>query len=344
MEFLGGLEFRHPWFLALALLAPLAFVLARRQQGRVRFSALSILPQADHSLRARLERLPDLLVSVAVLALALAAAGPRVGDKNSRIKKEGIAIMLAVDVSGSMRALDLSTKKDERTRLDAVKKVFEKFVVGGGSLGGRSDDAVGIVRFARYADTACPLTLDHDNLVSLARNLEIVADKNEDGTAIGDGLGLAVERLRESKARSKVVILLTDGVNNSGQEDPLAAAELAKTQDMKVYAIGAGTTGTAPVRVQDPFTGESVLRPMAVEIDEKTLRAIAEKTGGQYFRATDAEGLEKVYEAIDQLERTEFEENQFRKFDEYFPPFVYFGLALACLGLFLRATLLRRLP
>jgi Ca-activated chloride channel family protein len=344
MDLLASMEWRHPWLLLATLAALPTYLWARRAPGRVVFSSLAVLPPRAGGWRLRLDGAPDLLLALAALLLGVALAGPRVGDKTSRVEREGIAIMMVVDISGSMQALDLSTRTKERTRLDAVKDVFAQFVHGGGGLAGRPNDAMGIVTFARYADTPCPLTLDHGNLATVARRLEIVSDRNEDGTAMGDGLGLAVERLRGSPARSKVAIMLSDGVNNAGVEPPLAAAELAKTQGVKVYTVGAGTNGTAPVRVQDPFTGQKVLQAVQVEIDEKTLQEIATRTGGRYFRATDAQALLDVYKEIDRLERTELTEEKYRAYHEYYPTLVAWALLLACLAFLARGTVLRRLP
>ena len=285
IDFFGALEFRQGWLLLLALLAVPVFVASFRPTARMIFSSLKALPNATATWRTRLSWVPDALLGLAAIGLAVALAGPRIANKSSKVRREGIAIMMTVDISGSMRALDLSEGDKEQTRLDAVKNVFQDFVVGKGELAGRSDDAIGIVSFAHYADTRCPLTLSHDIAMGIADSLEIVTDRAEDGTAIGDGLALAVERLRQSKAKSKVVILLTDGVNNVGETTPLSAAKLAKTIGVKVYTIGAGSKGRAKVRVEDPFSGRSVLRSMAVQIDEETLRSIAKETGGQYFQS-----------------------------------------------------------
>ncbi len=336
-------EFRQPAMLPLILLALPVFWWARRSGGRILFSSLRLLPQSIKTWRMRLGFLPPLLLAVATALLAIALSGPRVADRQTRVKKQGIAIMLAIDVSGSMQALDLSEPDRERTRLDAVREVLLKFVKGGSGLLGRPDDLIGIVSFAAYADTRCPLTLDHDNLLSAAHNLQIVTQQDEDGTAIGEGLGLALERLRESKAKSKVAILLTDGVNNRGDTAPLQAAELAVTIGVKVYTVGAGTNGMAPVRVTDPF-GRSMLTRMPVEIDEKMLKAIADKTGGRYYRATDAETLELVYRQIDALERSEFIEQRYRQYREYYPHVLILGLLLSALAWLLQAAVLRRLP
>lgn len=341
---IGHIELHQPWFLLLGLLALPMFLLARRSTGKVVFSSFRLLPARATSWRTRLAWLPDAGLALAALAMSVALAGPRVQRGETQIKREGIAIMMVMDTSGSMRALDLSEGDEERTRLEAVKQVFESFVEGGENLAGRPNDSIGIVTFAGFADTRCPLTLNHGSLLTIARDLEITSDRAEDGTAIGDGLGLAVERLREAKARSKVAILLTDGVNNAGTESPMAAAELARSVGVKVYTIGAGTNGLAPVRVPDPFTGQSVLRPMPVEIDEATLEAIADRTGGQYFRATDAEALRRVYAQIDQMERTKISERRLREYDEYYRHVMGFALALMALAWLGRATIFRRLP
>ena len=208
--------FASKWLLLFTLLAVPAVWWARQSTGRVLFSSLRALPARGETWRTRIAWLPDAMIGLGVVALAIALAGPRAGDKTARVRRDGIAIMMAVDVSGSMRALDLSERNRELTRLDAVKQVFEQFALGGAGLDGRPDDAIGLVAFARYADTRSPLTLDHGNLATAARQLDFAAE-GEDGTAIGAGLELAVTRLAEFKPKEKVgriVILLTDGESN----------------------------------------------------------------------------------------------------------------------------------
>ena len=338
-----AIEFREPLLLLLTLLAVPVFLLARRAPGRVLFSSLTLLPSTHGGWRARLAWLPDALIAVALLALVVALAGPRIGERFSRIEREGIAIMMIVDTSGSMSALDLSTAERERTRLEAVQDVFQEFVLGGPDLAGRPDDAIGLVSFAAYADTAAPLTLDHENLVAVARNLAITTLREENFTAIGDALGLAVERLRESPAHSRIAVLLTDGVNNAGVETPSAAAELARSQEVKVYTIGAGSTGIAHMRVPDGRRG-STLRAVAVEIDEQTLRDIAERTGGRYFRADNADALVDVYAEIDRLERTRITEDRSRQYDELFHVPLLAALLFAAFAWLGRGTVFARLP
>ena len=336
-------EFRDPLFLLAGVLAPIVYRLATRLPASVTYSSLSIVDGAPASLRRRLSSLPAFLLAIATLAITLALAGPRTGDAVNRIQREGIAIAMVVDHSGSMSARDFVKGDLSVDRLSVVKSVFRDFVGGGGFGGGRPDDPVGLIGFARYADGLCPLTLDHGNLISILEDLQIVTDPEEDGTAVGEGLALAVERLRRNPATSKVVILLTDGVSNAGDIPPLQAAELAATHGIKVYAIGAGRTGYAPV----PFRvvgGQTVLRRAYVEIDEKTLRAIADRTGGRYFHATDAEGLAAVVKEIDALERSEVTEIRYLEYEEHYATFAGTALILMAVSSLLAGTLLRRLP
>lgn len=338
-----SLPFAHPWFLLATLAAIPALWWARRSSGRVVFSALSALPARGTTWRTALAWVPDALLALAVVALGVAFAGPRRGDENARIRREGVAMVMAADISSSMRALDLSEPRRELTRLDAVKRTFEQFVLGGaGGLRGRPDDAIGLVSFAGHADTRSPITLDHGNLVTAARELQIVSERSQDGTALGDGLALAIERLRKFSARSKVIILLTDGVETAGTLTARSAIDLAVGAGIKVYTIGAGTNGVAPIRVDTPMGSRLV--QTEVEIDEATLREIADKTGGAYFRATDLAGLKTVYQQIDKLERTGLEENQFYQFHEYYGWFVALALVLVAAAFALRGTVLRRLP
>lgn len=339
---IAGVELSNPWVLFAVLLAAPAVWWASQGAGRVLFSSLRALPAGGRTWRTRIAWLPDALLGLAVVSLVIALAGPRAGDKNARIRRDGIAVMMAVDISGSMRALDLSQKNRELTRLDAVKQVFEQFVLGGSALGGRIDDAIGLVAFAKYTETRSPLTLDHGNLVTAARQLDF-APEDEDGTALGAGLQLAVERLREFEARSKVAILLTDGKSNVHEISEDAAIDDALKAGIKVYTIGAGTNGAAPVRVTLP-DGETRLVHTQVSIDEATLRKIADRTGGQYFRATDNASLRQIYAQIDRLERAPLEEERFTEYHQYYGWFVAIAMGLAVAALLLRGTVLRRLP
>lgn len=339
---LFGVELAHPLYL-LAALAALPIVLwSQHATGRVLFSSVRSLP-AGTTWRTQLAWVPDALLGLAALALAVALAGPRKGDDDHRIRREGIAVMMVIDASGSMQALDLSEGAREQTRLDAVKRVFEQFVLGGDGLRGRPDDAIGLVSFARYADTRSPLTLDHANLATAARQVQIVSDPKEDGTAVGDGLAQAVERLRAARQPSKVAIVLTDGVSNAGEISPIAAANLARDAGVKVYTIGAGTNGRAPIRVPDAF-GNTQLVTVPVQIDEATLGEMAKTTGGAYFRATDAGGLRKIYGEIDRLTRVEISETKYADYRQFYGYFVVLAMLAIGFAVTLRSTILRRLP
>ncbi len=337
-------EFRDPLFLLVAIAAPFVLWLAWRSTSAVRYSSLRIVDGAPRSWRVRFSKLPAILMGFAVVSLAVALAGPRTPDSETKVSREGIAIMMVVDLSGSMRARDLVKDDLSVNRLAVVKEVFQEFVLGGDAGDGRPDDLVGLITFAGYADSPCPLTLDHGSLVTMVEDLEIVTRRDEDGTALGDGLALAVARLRRSKAKSKVAILLTDGVNNTGIIDPEQAAELATSQNIKVYSIGAGTEGLAPFPAVEPFTGRQVLRRTYVEIDEETLKLIADETGGRYFRATDREGLAEIYAEIDRLERTKVTETQYLQYTEHYVMFVVAALTLMAVATITGATIFRSLP
>lgn len=340
MTFLGA-EIPHPWFLLVALLALPAFWWSTRSAGRVVFSSLRALPAGGTTWRTELAWLPDALVALAVVAFAIALTGPRKGDQSSRVHDEGIGIVMAVDISGSMRAQDLADGKHpatcnydpatDPTRLGAVKRVFERFVDG------RPDDAIGLVAFARYADTRSPLTLDHANLITAARQLDF-APEDEDGTAIGAGLELAVQRAMDFKTRSKVVILLTDGDSNVHDIDEDTAIDDAFKAGVKVYTIGAGTKDRAPICI------DGVLRRVNIQFNDALLRKIADKTHGQYFRAEDGKSLTLIYDQINTLERTKLEEDRFTEYRQFYPWFVAIALGLVVLANVLRGTLFRRLP
>lgn len=352
-------ELRDPWFLMLLPLALLAFWLAGRSRSSLTFSSLILVRGTSQSAKMWFAKVPSLLFGLATVALIIGLARPRTPERETRVSRDGIAIMMVVDLSSSMNARDLVEEDRSVNRLDVVKQVFVDFVLGtepsGGGLlsaakalaksetNGRPDDLIGLVTFAGYADSVCPLTLDHGNLASIVRDLQIVSDRSEDGTAVGDGLGLAVERLRRSQAKSQVVILLTDGVNNAGVIPPVKAAELAAENQVKVYCIGAGTDGVAPMPYDDPF-GRPMLFAQPVEIDEETLKQIAEKTGGKYFRAENMQAMREVYAEIDQLEKTEVTELRYLRYREHFAPFLITALGVASLAALLAGSVFRRLP
>lgn len=341
---LAHFDFAEPWALALVALAPLVFVLARRLPASVTYSSLALAGAGRaRSLRARLSFLPAFLLALATALLAAALAGPRTGNAVTQVERKGIAIAMVVDRSSSMEARDFVRGDASASRLDVVKQIFRDFVTGADSGTPRSDDLIGLVAFARYADGLCPLTLDHGNLLAILDDVATPDEQSEDGTAVGEGLALAVERLRRQETASKVAILLTDGVSNAGEIDPLQAAELAAQHGIKVYAIGAGRSGFAPFPFKRP-DGRVSLQRVRVEMDERTLQRIAERSGGRYFHATDADGLRQVVEEIGRLERSDVSEVRYLEYEHHYAPVVAAALACAALAALLGATWLRRLP
>ncbi|KLU03392.1 BatB [Rhodopirellula islandica] len=310
-------------FWLLALLPLMAWWMWRRRGvAAVPFSSLAAVDELPPSLRQRWMWLPKALTLIASALLVVAVARPREGREQTVSETEGIAIEMVIDRSGSMQAMDFEIDGEPVDRLTAVKNVASKFITGGEDLEGRFSDLVGLITFAAYADAETPPTLDHSFVVSRLNQTQIVNRRDEDGTAIGDAIALSVEKLnaldarQKRKVKSKILILLTDGENTAGQLDPVQAAELAETMGIKIYAIGVGTKGKAPVPVRDPFTGRQRLHYMEVNIDEETLRKVAELTEGKYFRATDTDSLDAIYREIDQLEKTEVETHQYVSYRE----------------------------
>ena len=291
------MRFANPYLLwLLVLLAPMiAYYIYRTLQGgaAIRISTIEGVRRAPRTLRYWLRHAPFVLRCAAFVLLVVALARPQDVDEQRRSSAEGIDIMLAVDVSGSMLARDF--KPD---RITAAKEVAGRFIAD------RYGDRLGLVVFAGEAFTQSPLTTDQSTLQTMLSRIR--SGIIEDGTAIGNGLATAINRLRESDAKSKVIILLTDGVNNRGEIAPLMAADIAADMGIKVYTIGVGTRGKAPYPVVDMF-GNMSFQPMDVEIDEKTLEGIAERTGGRYFRATDNDKLQSIYDEINQLEKSKVE-------------------------------------
>jgi len=313
--------------------------LARRQgrQAAVRYSNIDTLKRLRPSRRIVIRRFVEGLRILTIALLILAMARPQTGRKQTQVRTEGIDIVLVLDTSGSMQALDLDADRPinrRRNRLQVAKEVVEEFVQG------RTNDQVGLVVFGSEAFTQCPLTLDHGIVATFLEGIEI--GMAGDATAIGSALGTAVKRLRDSQAESKVIILLTDGRSNAGALSPEKAAEIAETFDIKVYAIGAGTRGKAPF-VVDSLFGKQVVYE-SVEIDEKTLEEVAERTGGMYFRAEDTRALESIYEAIDEMEKTEIKTSSYMEYNEQYRRFLIPALALLMLEVVLLGTRYRKLP
>jgi Ca-activated chloride channel family protein len=334
-----------PYALLLLLLVPVLLYLYQQQRYSVavRYSSIADLLVLSPSLATRLRWLLPCLRTLALLLCILALARPQQGIEAIQISSTGIAILMAVDISGSMAALDLQVDGRQSSRLDAVKQTFRSFVRGGKNLSGREGDLMGMVTFARYPDSLCPLTLDHDTLLSLLDQVDIVSMPEEDGTAIGEGMALGIERLKDSTAKSRVMIVLTDGVNNAGETEPLQAAQIAKAFGIKIYTIGAGTRGVAMIPVRSS-NGQMVLQRMPVDIDEPALTEVATLTGGQYFRATDGATLQAIYAEIDRLEKTTNVTEHYQQYAELFPWLLMPGLGCLVLEMVLSNTRFRKIP
>jgi Ca-activated chloride channel family protein len=331
---LEHIEFANPWFFWLLLIIPLLvwwYIRSyNKQKASLNVSSLEGLRRIPVSWKSRLRPLLLILRVLAIALLIVALARPQSSSVTENINSEGIDIVLCLDVSGSMLAEDF-----QPNRIEAAKKVALEFVDG------RPTDRIGLVIFAGESFTQCPITTDHAVLKNQIR--EVKSGMLEDGTAIGMGLATSVDRLRHSKAKSKVVILLTDGVNNTGLIDPITALEIAKQYRIRVYTIGVGTQGMAPYPVPLPGGGVQ-MQEMKVQIDEGLLKRIAKETGGEYFRATNNSSLEKIYKQIDQMEKTKVEITSFKQYAELFYPFALIALALFLVEIVLRYTLFKSLP
>jgi len=332
------MTFAHPYFLLLLLLLPLLAWLKGRR-GRPPAFLYSSVQLVEGLTRARRSRAGAFLAALRWLVLALfivALAQPRLMKSATTVKASGVDIVVALDLSGSMISEDFVVRGGRVNRFNMARAVLKQFIDQ------RPNDRIGLVVFAVQAFIATPLTLDHDFLQENLDRLEI-GTINADQTAIGDALSTALNRLRALKSKSKIVILMTDGQNNAGKVDPLTAAEAAQALGAKVYTIGIGTRGLAPMPVF--MNGQKVgYRQMPVDIDENTLQKIADKTGGKYYRADNAERFQQIYAEIDKLEKTEAIINKFTQFDELFPWFVSCGLALLLAEVALGQTVFRRLP
>lgn len=328
------MTFANPGYLyalgVLPLLAIWYYFKHRKNTSDVRYSTLLPFAQLKPTLKERLRHLPFILRLLGIGLLIVALAQPRTTSQGENIYTEGIDIVLVYDISGSMLAQDL--KPD---RLEAARKVLMDFVDG------RKNDRIGLVVFSGESFTQCPLTLDYRVLKN-----QLAAVKQgmiEDGTAIGMAIAQGVNRLRESKAKSKVIILLTDGMNNRGEIDPLTAAQIAQSFGIRIYAVGVGSDkGEAPYPVQTPFGMRTQFVP--VDVDDKTLTKIAEMTNGQYFRATNNRALRQIYEEIDELEKTKMEVRAYRSYTEMFYDWVWVALIALALEALLSNTYLRKLP
>jgi len=318
----AGLRFHDPWWLALCALGPLVILVAlwrERGGGAVAFPGASRLRRTRPGWRVRLRHAPVVLAALALVAGSVALARPQHGSLRQNVTTRGVDIVVALDVSGSMAAEDFQP----RNRLAVAKSVVAEFVKR------RTSDRVGLVVFAGRSLTKSPPTTDTAVLLHLLDDVKL--NMLPDGTAIGSGLATALTRLRHSEAKSKVIVLVTDGANNAGEIDPATATDMARAMEVRVYTIGVGRGGQVPMpmKVRDPFTGQVTERTVTteVQIDEQLLQKIAERTGGEFFRATDSESLRRIFDRIDHLEKSEIELQTYRRYRDLFPPV----LALAAL-------------
>ncbi|SVA84655.1 uncharacterized protein METZ01_LOCUS137509 [marine metagenome] len=328
-------RFEDPWLLLFFLMVPYLTIRGKgKLQATISYSSIDTL-QAIRSARVEiLSILPLVLRMIAISLLVLALARPQEGHKSTEILSVGVDIMLALDTSGSMQALDFIKDEKRDTRLKMVKDVVSQFIEN------RPNDRMGMVVFGSEAYTQCPLTLDQGILQSFLSKLDI--GMAGDSTAIGSAIGIAVKRLKDLESKSKVIILLTDGRNNAGNLPPLQAAQTAKAFGIKIHTIAVGTHGKAPFLINSIFGQRYDYRQ--VDIDENTLKKISDLTGGQYFRATDLESLKAIYKQIDEMEKSEVKVIDHSEYTELFHYFLIPGILLLLLEIGLSNTVLRRIP
>jgi Ca-activated chloride channel family protein len=363
------MQLYSPWILLLFLVLPVvAYLMLRtRRTAAVKFPSLVDMRNCHLSWRVRLRPLLAAARLICMALLIVALARPRKGTVLSEISTEGVAIEAVIDHSGSMQT-EMDFYGQKQNRLEVVKKVLADFIEGDQKdLKGRGSDLIGLISFARYADTKCPLVHSHDVLVEFLNKTEIVSIRSEDGTAIGDAIALAAARLQKAeeeiefrkqqliasgqevsdtddsdfKIKSKVVVLLTDGDNNAGQYDPIEAAELAKKWGIKIYTIGIGS-GRAYQTIRTPLGTYKM--PVSQNLNEKLLKSIADTTGGFYSRADDAEALRNIVEKIDKLEKTEVKSVQYTQFAERFGPWTLAALVILCVEILAGCTIFRKVP
>jgi Ca-activated chloride channel family protein len=330
------LRFEDPWLLILLILIPLMvfYVWRRLGSSQIRFSSLGILQQLKKPPTLLLRKGLIVIRCLAVSLFIMALARPQSGIKSTEIITEGVDVMLCLDTSGSMKALDFKDDGKRADRLHVVKKVVSDFIRG------RKNDRIGMVVFGEEAFTQCPQTLDYGVLLSFLDSVEI--GMAGDSTAIGSALAVCVKRLKDLQSKSKVIVLLTDGRNNTGTISPGTAADIAKAYGIKTYTIGVGTEGEAPFLV-DSFFGKQYVY-QKVDLDEDTLKEIAKKTGGIYFRATNTEALKNIYKQIDEMEKTEVKIKEYMEYEELFMYFLIPGLCFLLLEAVSANTRLRKIP
>lgn len=301
----------------------------------IRFPSAELIENFRPTFKLALAKRMLFLRAIVAILLLLTLARPRLPQEETKVQAEGIDIVLAIDASGSMLAEDFKIHGKRQNRLAVAKGVVEDFIKM------RKTDRIGMIAFAARAYTVCPLTLDYAWLI---KNLErIKIGTIEDGTAIGSGISSSLNRLKDSTSKTRIIVLLTDGINNTGNVSPLTAAEAAHALGIKVYAIGAGTRGLVPYPVKD-FFGRKSYKNVKIEIDEETLKKVAALTGGKYFRATDTVSLQEIYQEIDELEKTKVEEAGFQHYQELFSYLLIPGILLLLSEVILSNSILRRLP
>ena len=330
------IRFEDPWLFIFLILIPLFILYQWKGSGRsqVKFSSLDDLKMLKRSSSLIFRHSLLILRTLAIVLLVAALARPQSGTQATEVLTEGIDIILCLDTSGSMRALDFKWKSERQNRLQVVKRVVNNFIKE------RKNDRIGMVVFGEEAFTQCPLTLDYGVLLNFLDQVEI--GMAGDSTAIGSALGICVKRLKDLAAKDKVVILLTDGRNNAGTLPPRTAAEIADTYDIKIYTIGVGTEGEVPFLVDTLFGKKYVYQ--RVDLDESTLKEIAKTTGGTYFKATNTKALEEIYSQIDELEKTKVEVKEYMEYQELFHWFLLPGLACLLLEIVLANTRFRKIP
>ena len=329
-------KFHDPWFLLLLFVIPFIIYDYKKgsRSGKIQYSSIERFKRLKIPRTAKSRYILVVLRIAGIVLIILSLARPQSGSKLTEVTSEGIDIMLVLDTSGSMQAMDFEINGEKVNRLEIAKRVVREFI------NKRVNDRIGMVVFAEQAFTQCPLTLDYSILLSLLQNVKIgVAG---DGTAIGSALGIAEQRMKDIKSKSKVIILLTDGRNNFGSLSPQMAAEIARTYGIKIYTIGVGTQGEVPFLVDTLFGKRYIYQ--RVDLDEETLQEIAKITGGQYFRAVDSEALIKIYKQIDAMEKTKVEIKTFYEYNELFHYFLVLGIIAIMLEIILNNTWLRKIP
>ena len=333
MQYFQEITFKNPEFLWLLILLPLMIFyfwrIKRRVRTRILISSTESFQHYKPTIRQRLINLPIFLRCISIGLLIVAIARPQSSSRGSNVTTEGISIVISLDISESMLAEDLKPN-----RIEAAKKVALDFIQG------RPNDVIGLVVFGGEAFTQCPITTDHSVIYNILRDIK--SGMLAQGTAIGEGLATAVARVKDAKTKSKVIILITDGVNNAGSVPPLTAGEIARTFGVRVYAIGVGTKGTAPYPIKTPFGVQ--YQNVEVQIDEDLLNQIAQSTDGKYFRATNNKKLAAIFSEIDMMEKTKIEVTEFKSYTEEYLPWLIVAFVLYVLEMLLRYTWLKSIP